>query len=137
MDYQWELPKTSIQTPTKITPNHSDDTKANEHSQEKAHEAKVDRYKFSEVLDYLNKAGKSFYGKNFRIYPEDEPIIQKLAIYFFADKPNAEKMNINLNKGILLTGPSGLRQNIVDELNEILSPSQRPARYETLSRCIV
>lgn len=97
-------------TSPKITPNHSDETfrkkVVDEASQETA-EGKVDRYKFSELLDYLNKTGKGFYGSNFRIHLQDEELINKLAVYFFVDKPNAEKLNINLDKGILLTGPVG------------------------------
>jgi DNA replication protein DnaC len=93
-------------TPPKTTPNHSENETTDQPSPE-TQVTKVDRYKFSEVLDYLNKAGKSFYGSNFKIYADDEPIIQKLAIYFFVDKPNAEKLGINLDKGILLTGPVG------------------------------
>lgn len=100
------MQKETQTTSPKTTPNPSDETLTNEISKEET-DKKVDRYKFSEVLDYLNKTGKGFYGSKFKIHSEDEELINKLAVYFFADKPNAEKLNINLDKGILLTGPVG------------------------------
>ena len=64
-------------------------------------------YNFDECVQYLNKKGKEQYGNHFSIHPEDYEIIFKLMVYAIKDQKNAAKMNINLNKGILLSGPVG------------------------------
>ncbi len=62
---------------------------------------------YSKALIWLNSAGQKFYGSHFRIFPEDHLIITKLLCCFRKDQTVAEKLGINLNKGILLSGPIG------------------------------
>jgi energy-coupling factor transporter ATP-binding protein EcfA2 len=70
-------------------------------------EQKVSRYNLKQVLTYLETTGKAFFGDHFKIHLEDTPVIEKLLIYFLADKERADAININLKKGIMLTGPVG------------------------------
>jgi energy-coupling factor transporter ATP-binding protein EcfA2 len=67
----------------------------------------VSRYNLHQVLSYLEKTGKSFFGDHFKIYNEDQPVIEKLLVYFLADRTRAKELDINLKKGIMLTGPVG------------------------------
>jgi energy-coupling factor transporter ATP-binding protein EcfA2 len=70
-------------------------------------DVKLARYSFTEVLSYLETTGKAFFGDHFKIHSQDHPTIEKLLVYFFADKKRAEELNINLKKGVMLTGPVG------------------------------
>lgn len=64
-------------------------------------------YNLIRCFKYLEKQGKKTYGQAFTIYEEDKPIILKLLIYAIRDEDNAEKMGLDLNKGILISGPLG------------------------------
>ena len=59
------------------------------------------------MLIYLNAKGKLLFGKSFKIYDEDRDILFKLCNYIIKDEASCEKLNIDINKGILLTGPVG------------------------------
>jgi len=65
------------------------------------------RYDFEKMLIYLDAKGKLLFGKKFRIYKEDREILYKLCCYFIKDKETCDKFGIDINKGILLTGPVG------------------------------
>lgn len=56
---------------------------------------------------YLEKQGKKTYGQAFTIYDEDKPTILKLLIYAIKDEKTAKELGLDLNKGILLSGPIG------------------------------
>ena len=64
-------------------------------------------YDFDKILIYLNAKGRLLFGKNFKIFKEDREILFKLCNYFIKDEANCKKLHIDLNKGILLTGPVG------------------------------
>lgn len=56
---------------------------------------------------YLSHLGKQKYGASFSIRKEDLPILHKLISYAIASEENCENHGLDLNKGILLTGPVG------------------------------
>jgi DNA replication protein DnaC len=64
-------------------------------------------YDFNKCLLFLELKGKLWYGNNFKIVKDDLEIICKLLIYSMRDELNAKKLDLNLNKGILLSGPVG------------------------------
>lgn len=64
-------------------------------------------YDFKKCLAFLQTKGKQQFGNHFVIQQEDLEIIYKLLIYTIRDSEKASKLNLNLNKGILLTGPVG------------------------------
>lgn len=70
-------------------------------------ENKVRVYDFKRSLQYLEFVGKNTFGKKFKIYPSDKKLIFKLLIYAIRDAERCQKYNIDLHKGILLTGPVG------------------------------
>jgi len=62
---------------------------------------------YENALLWVQKWGKKQYGNHFTIHENDKPIILSLIAYFLKDESVARKFGINLNKGILLTGPIG------------------------------
>jgi hypothetical protein len=58
-------------------------------------------------IAFLDKRGAELYGPKFRIREEDHEIIRKLLVYFLGNKAEADKLGLDLEKGILLTGPIG------------------------------
>ncbi|MHB1105177.1 MAG: P-loop NTPase family protein [Lutibacter sp.] len=88
-------------------------------------------YDFEKTLTYLEAKGKLCYGQNFRILEEDKPIIYKLLIYIIKDEENCKNYHINLNKGILLTGPIGCGKTSLINLVRYILPEKN--RYEVQS----
>jgi hypothetical protein len=76
-------------------------------------------------LSFLEKRGKELYGAKFKIHEEDHEIIFKLIVYFIGDKQNAEKLGIDLQKGILLTGPVGCGKTSLMNLMRFIPPPER------------
>ncbi len=62
-------------------------------------------YDFDKILVYIEAKEKSMFGDKFKIHKKDKSILFKLCNYIIRDKDNCEKLEIDTNKGILLTGP--------------------------------
>src|SRR5690606_20863449 len=84
------------------------------------------QYDFQKILIYLDHKGKMLFGKNFKIYEEDEVILFKLCIYFIKDHDYCAKFNIDPNKGILLSGPVGCGKTSLMKLLRHIVPHQKP-----------
>ncbi|MEY8869013.1 ATPase [Meridianimaribacter flavus] len=82
-------------------------------------------YDFKSILIYLEAKGKMMFGKNFKIYEEDEVVLYKLCIYFIRDFEACEKLNIDPNKGILLSGPVGCGKTSLMKLLRHIVPHQK------------
>lgn len=87
-------------------------------------------YDFSKILIYLNAKGKLLFGKKFRIYDEDRDILLKLCSYFIRDKEYCDANGIDIDKGILLSGPVGCGKTSLMKLLRHIVPLQRP--YEVI-----
>lgn len=83
-------------------------------------------YDFNNTLEYLEIKGKQRYGEHFRIYKEDHNLIYKLMIYTIKDKNSCRDNGIDLNKGILLTGPVGCGKTTLMQLLPYIHPQTRP-----------
>ncbi|MDT0293551.1 ATPase [Mesonia ostreae] len=83
-------------------------------------------YDFPKILIYLNAKGKLLFGPEFKIYDEDKDILLKLCSYFIKDKENCKKYEIDIDKGILLSGPVGCGKTSLMKLLKHLVPLQRP-----------
>lgn len=94
---------TSIQEQTKTIQNH---------------------YNYSEVIIWLEKKGIELYGNHFKILESDYPIVYKLIAYFLKDEVTCFQFNINLNKGILLSGPIGSGKTSLMNLMKYLAPTE-------------
>lgn len=64
-------------------------------------------YDPKKCFQYLEYQGQKNYHPNFKIDPNDIPIIYKLLIYAIQDQKNALKLGLDLDKGIMLSGPIG------------------------------
>ena len=81
-------------------------------------------YNYQEVILWLEKKGVELYGNHFKILESDYPIIYKLIAYFLKDEATCYQYNINLNKGILLSGPVGCGKTSLMNLMKHLTPTE-------------
>lgn len=82
-------------------------------------------YDFQKILIYLEAKGKLLFGKHFKIYEEDHPIIFKLCIYAIQDFEYCKKLDIDVTKGILLTGPVGCGKTSLMKLIRHITPHRK------------
>lgn len=87
-------------------------------------------YDFSKVLAYMDAKGKLLFGKKFRLYPEDHEVLLKLCNYMVRDRTSCQKMGIDPDKGILLSGPVGCGKTTLMKLIRHITPHYRP--YEVI-----
>lgn len=80
---------------------------------------------FPWCLSFFEKRGKELFGEKFKIYPQDHDTLYKLLVYFLGDPENAKKVNLDLNKGILLTGPIGCGKTSLMTLMRFVPPPER------------
>lgn len=78
-------------------------------------------YNYQEVINWLQTKGIELYGNHFKILETDYPIVHKLIAYFLNDAPVCSKYGINLNKGIILTGPIGSGKTTLMNLMKLLA----------------
>ncbi len=64
-------------------------------------------YDYCEVVTWLRKTGRKHIGKKFVIPDNEKGIIFGMLAWFLQDELVAKEMNIDLNKGIMLSGPIG------------------------------
>ncbi|TRW99014.1 AAA family ATPase [Flavobacterium gawalongense] len=79
-------------------------------------------YNYEEIIIWLEKKGVELYGNHFKIIENDHPIIFKLIAYFLKDEPTCFQFNININKGIMLSGPVGCGKTSLLNLMKYLTP---------------
>jgi len=87
-------------------------------------------YDFPKILIYLNAKGKLLFGEKFKIYGEDKDILLKLCSYFIKDTEICKKYDIDIHKGILLSGPVGCGKTSLMKLLRYIVPLQKP--YEMI-----
>ena len=79
---------------------------------------------YTEIIAWLEKKGIELYGKKFKILETDHEIIYKLIAYFLKDKQGCYQFNIDLEKGILLTGPIGCGKTSLMNLMKYLTATE-------------
>lgn len=80
-------------------------------------------YNFNKCLEFIEYQGTMQYGQSFKINILDTPTIYKLIIYMIKDNNAALKEQIDLNKGILLSGPIGCgKTSIMSLIKPFTSP---------------
>ncbi|MEY3499874.1 MAG: hypothetical protein RL308_1543 [Bacteroidota bacterium] len=65
------------------------------------------QYNYPEIMAWLESKGKLQFGEKFHFREADIINIQKLICYFLKDEVMAVNFNLDLSKGILLSGPVG------------------------------
>ncbi|MFC4510206.1 ATPase [Flavobacterium buctense] len=81
-------------------------------------------YNYQEIITWIEQKGIELYGTHFKILEVDYPIIYKLIAYFLKDEPTCFQYNINLNKGILLSGPIGCGKTSIMNIMKYLTPTE-------------
>ena len=81
-------------------------------------------YNYQEVILWLEKRGIELYGNHFKILESDYPIIYKLIAYFLKDEVTCHQYNIDINKGILLSGPVGCGKTTLMNLMKTLTSTE-------------
>ncbi|MBP2284802.1 DNA replication protein DnaC [Flavobacterium sp. CG_23.5] len=80
------------------------------------------QHNYPEIILWLEKKGVELYGNHFKILESDHPIIFKLIAYFLKDEQTCFQFNINLNKGIMLSGPVGCGKTSLMNIMKHLTP---------------
>ena len=81
-------------------------------------------YSYDEIVIWLENKGAELYGNHFKILENDYTIVYKLIAYFLKDEPTCFQFGINLNKGILLTGPIGCGKTSLMNLMKYLTATE-------------
>lgn len=89
-------------------------------------------YDFDQCLDYIAYQGKIHYGQSFRIETEDLSVVSQLLTYMIQDVAAAQALNIDLKKGLLLTGPIGCGKT---SLLHLLKAFASPMGYYKIKTC--
>lgn len=84
----------------------------------------MSQYDYLEVILWLEKKGVEIYGNNFKIKETDHPVIYKLLAYFLKDEVACFQLNIDLNKGILLSGPIGSGKTTLMNLMKTITSAE-------------
>jgi len=79
-------------------------------------------YEFPMILRFLEYQGKELFGKKFKLDEDDYGLIYKLANYFIEDKKIYQELDLDLKKGILLSGPVGCGKTSLLKLMRFLVP---------------
>lgn len=79
---------------------------------------------YPEIISWLQIKGKELFGNHFKIIEEDYPIVYKLIAYFLKDEQACFQFGIDLNKGILLSGPIGCGKTSLMNLMKYLTPTE-------------
>lgn len=77
---------------------------------------------YQKTTHWLESKGKQLFGNHFKIYEEDRTIIYKLIAYFTKDQKMANRGGVNLEKGILLSGPIGCGKTSLMYLFKYIAP---------------
>ena len=82
-------------------------------------------YDFDKMLVYLDVKRKLLFGQQFKIYKEDRDILYKLCLYFIQDRTSCAAFGIDIDKGILLSGPVGCGKTSLIKLLKHLVPHRK------------
>lgn len=78
---------------------------------------------YSDFWKLLFLKGRDVYGHRFSLHEEDAPVILKLLIYFLKDKDQALQQQLDLCKGVMLTGPVGCGKTTLMNLMRYFLPA--------------
>lgn len=73
-------------------------------------------YDFNKLQEFLNIKGRMMFGKNFRLLKEDKAMLFILCCYFIQDQNAGAIIGLDLNKGLLLSGPVGCEKTSLMKL---------------------
>lgn len=88
-------------------------------------ESSSSRSYYSQLLLYLQQKGKEKFGSQFFFRKTDVPLILQLMYYFLNDQEKAKEHNIDLHKGIMLSGPIGCGKTTLLELMKLIAVPEK------------
>lgn len=96
------------------------------------------RYNYNDVWQWLQQKGKALYGKKFQLHEDDKQTIYLLLCWFLQDDIAAPQLELDLEKGILLSGPVGcgkttlmsLMRYVTADKNKFIMKSCRDISFE-------
>ena len=81
---------------------------------------------YQKLLFHLEQIARKQFAPNYSFQKEDFPFILRLAAYFLNDEEKCKELDIDLNKGILLTGPIGIGKTTWFRLmQQVMAKEQR------------
>ena len=84
----------------------------------------MSQYNYPEIITWLEQKGIDLYGSHFKILENEYEIIYKLMAYFLKDEQTCFQFNIDLNKGIMLSGPIGCGKTTLMNLMKHLTATE-------------
>lgn len=96
------------------------------------------KYNYEEIWEWLQQKGKALYGNKFQLHEEDKQTIYLLLCWFLQDDIAASQLELDLEKGILLSGPVGcgkttlmsLMRYVTADKNKFIMKSCRDISFE-------
>ncbi|WP_329806343.1 hypothetical protein [Flavobacterium facile] len=73
-------------------------------------------YNFNKCVAFITYQGKKKFGQAFKIYESDLSVLHQLLVYAIKDEKSAAALNIDLSKGILLSGKKGCGKTAIMHL---------------------
>lgn len=81
---------------------------------------------YKKCFQLIQNNGTLLYGSNFRLEPKDYHLIEKLITWSTRDNTTADKLEIDLNKGMLISGPVGCGKSSLMHLMRYLVLNMEP-----------
>ncbi len=86
---------------------------------------------YQKLLFHLEQQGRKHIHPNYTFQKEDFPYIVRLAAYFLNDEEKCKELAIDLDKGILLTGPIGIGKTTWFRLMQTIMVKEQKFFYTT------
>jgi len=83
------------------------------------------------VIKSLERKGKQKFGDAFSFQPYDILLVKSLAAYFLQDEVLCRQNEIDLQKGILLSGPIGCGKTSIMQLMQLIPNHQKRFRFKS------
>ena len=91
----------------------------------------IRNYDFNKCVEFIEYQGKKKFGQAFKIHQSDLNVIHKLLVYAIKDEKSAAALNIDLSKGILLSGKNGCGKTSIMHLLKPFMPSKFDYKIKT------
>lgn len=86
---------------------------------------------YQKLLFHLEQRGRKRFNPKFTLQKEDFPFIIRIAAYFLNDEAKCNELEMDLNKGILLTGPIGIGKTTWFQLIQEITVANQKFYYTT------
>lgn len=80
-------------------------------------------YDYEDVIKWIEKKGIELYGNHFKIVENDNQVVYRLIAYFLKDEQTCFRYNLDLSKGIILSGPVGCGKTSLLNIMKYLTPA--------------